>query len=33
MQNRPVMARQNLIVEPKENAIQITSNLIYIYSI
>jgi hypothetical protein len=29
MQNKPVTARQNLILEPKENAIQMTLNLIY----
>ena len=28
-QNRRVTARQNLILEPKENTIQMTSNLIY----
>jgi hypothetical protein len=27
--NRPVTTRQNPILEPKENAIQISSNLIY----
>jgi hypothetical protein len=28
-QNKPVMTRQNLILEPKEKYIQMTSNLIY----
>ena len=28
-QNRPVMARQNPILEPKKNDIQMTYNLIY----
>jgi hypothetical protein len=28
-QNRPVTVRQNLILEPKENAIQMILNLIY----
>jgi hypothetical protein len=33
MQNKPVPARQNSILEPKENAIQMTLNLIYSISI